>query len=135
MCNIIIFNPHATTKFWIWRRCALYQRCNHWNCWLRSSEPVVHRCSVKRVFLKISQNSQENRPETCNFIKKETVEQVFSCEFHEIFKNTFFHRTHLVAASRISFRDKIRGEKNVFCRFHVLLLFFFSCYNMYACVS
>ena len=26
----------------------------------------------------------------CNFIKKETVVQVFSCEFCEIFTNTFF---------------------------------------------
>ena len=28
--------------------------------------------------------------EACNFIKKEIVAQVFSCEFCEIFKNTFF---------------------------------------------
>ena len=28
--------------------------------------------------------------QACNFIKKETVAQVFSCEFCEIFKNTFF---------------------------------------------
>ena len=30
------------------------------------------------------------RPEACNFIKKETLAQVFSCEFCEIFKNNFF---------------------------------------------
>ena len=29
------------------------------------------------------------RPETCNFIKKETLAQVFSCEFCKIVKNTF----------------------------------------------
>ena len=29
-------------------------------------------------------------PEVCNFIKKETLAQVFSCEFCEISKNTFF---------------------------------------------
>ena len=28
--------------------------------------------------------------EACNFIKKETLAQVFSCEFCEISKNTFF---------------------------------------------
>ena len=28
--------------------------------------------------------------EACNFIKKETLVQVFSCEFSEIFKNIFF---------------------------------------------
>ena len=30
------------------------------------------------------------RPEACNFIKQETLAQVFSCEFCEISKNTFF---------------------------------------------
>ena len=39
------------------------------------------------------------RPETYNVIKKETLAQVFSFEFCEIFKNTFFYRTALVAAS------------------------------------
>ena len=29
----------------------------------------------------------------CNFIKKVTPTQVFSCEFYEIFKNIFFYRT------------------------------------------
>ena len=49
---------------------------------------VVQRISVKKVFLEISQNSQEN-----------TCAQAFSCEFCEISKNTFFHKTRLVAAS------------------------------------
>ena len=31
-----------------------------------------------------------NEPQACNFIKKETLAQVFSCEFCEISKNTFF---------------------------------------------
>ena len=35
----------------------------------------------------------------CNFIKGETLAQVFSCEFCEISKNTFFYRAPLVAAS------------------------------------
>ena len=30
------------------------------------------------------------RPKACNFIKKETLAQVFCCEFCEISKNTFF---------------------------------------------
>ena len=34
-----------------------------------------------------------------NFIKKESLTQVFSCEFCEISKNTFFYRTSLVAFS------------------------------------
>ena len=52
------------------------------------AKAVVQRCSVKKVFLEISQNSQEN-----------TYSQVFSCEFCVISKNTFFHRTPPVAAS------------------------------------
>ena len=39
------------------------------------------------------------KKEACNFIKKETLAQVFSCEFSEISKNTFFYRAPLVAAS------------------------------------
>ena len=38
------------------------------------------------------------RPQTCSFIKKETLAQVFSCGFFGISKNTFLHRTPLVAA-------------------------------------
>ena len=34
-----------------------------------------------------------------HFIKKEILAQLFSCEFCEISKNNFFHRTPLVAAS------------------------------------
>ena len=43
-------------------------------------------------------NNIETGPEVCNFIKKETLAQVFSCEFCEISKNAFFHRTPPVAA-------------------------------------
>ena len=70
------------------------------------SEAVSQRRSVKKVFLEVSQNSQEN---TCarvsfliklqvwawNFIKKETLAQVFSNEFWEISKNTFSYRMPL----------------------------------------
>ena len=69
-------------------------------------EEVIQRCFVKKVFLEISQISQEN---TCTrvsfliklpaFIKKENLAQVFSCEFCKVFKNTSLHRTPLVAAS------------------------------------
>ena len=32
----------------------------------------------------------ESQASACNFIKKETMAQVFSCEFCEVVKNTFF---------------------------------------------
>ena len=41
----------------------------------------------------------------CNFIKKETLAQVFSCEFCKISKNIFLHRAFLVAASEESIVD------------------------------
>ena len=65
---------------------------------------------MKKVFLEILQNLQENtcvklsflivtclRPAT--LLKKETLAQVFSCEICEISKNIFSNRTPLVAAS------------------------------------
>ena len=37
-----------------------------------------------------------------DFIKKETLAQVFSCKFCEISKNTFLYRTPLAAASEVT---------------------------------
>ena len=57
------------------------------------------RSSRPEVFLEISKNSQKNtcarvsfliKLQACNFIKKETLAQVLSCEFWEISKNSFF---------------------------------------------
>ena len=71
-------------------------------------EAVAQRCYVKKLFLEISQNSQENtcarvsfliKLQACDFIKKGTLGQVFSCEFCEISRNTFYDRTPPVAAS------------------------------------
>ena len=65
----------------------------------------------KKVFLNISQVSEENTcakasfliklPEVCNFIKKETLAQVFFCQFYKTFKNTFFTEQLRVTASDI----------------------------------
>ena len=40
-----------------------------------------------------------NFAKACNFIKKETLAHVFSCEFSEISRNTFSYRTPPVDAS------------------------------------
>ena len=58
------------------------------------------RCSIKKIVLK-NLAKQENtcaracfliklQTSACNFIEKDTLGQVFSCEFFEIFKNTLF---------------------------------------------
>ena len=66
---------------------------------LENSEAVVQRCSLKKVFLKISQNSQEN---TCTRVSFSIKLQAQTCEFCEILKNTFFYRAPPVAASENS---------------------------------
>ena len=77
------------------------------------TEAVVRKCSVKNMFLEISQNSQKNtcakvsfliklQPQTCNFIKKEALAELFSCEFCEISMNTFSYRTPPVVVSEVS---------------------------------
>ena len=47
------------------------------------------------------QTLANHRLEACNFIKNEALVQVFSCEFCEIYKNTFYYRTPLVATSGV----------------------------------
>ena len=56
------------------------------------SEKVVQRCSVKKVFIEISEIHRKTPvPEPLYFyIKKESLAQVFSCEFCEISTSTFF---------------------------------------------
>ena len=74
----------CTSKLqFFWRRsfgfCFLYfYEYQSLDAKYKSSRP-----EVKKVFLEISQNSQENtstRPQACNFIKKETLAQVFFCD-------------------------------------------------------
>ena len=75
--------------------------------------------------LKILQNSHEStcvslffnkvaglRPQACNFIKKETLAQVFSCKFCEILKNTFFQVTPPLAGVRKVFALEVFLEKD-----------------------
>ena len=115
---IVIYVCEEYSNFRIWNRhlqsvtLKFSPKC-FWDSWILAyfrfdTEAVVQRCFVKKVFLEISQNSQENtcarvsfsiKLQVCNFIEKETLALVFSCKFHEISKNTFLHRTPLVAAS------------------------------------
>ena len=68
---------------------------------------------MKKGVFKNSQNSQKNtcarvfflirlQPQACNFIKKETLVQVFSGRFCEIVKNTFFTKHLWTTASGCS---------------------------------
>ena len=46
-------------------------------------------------------------------LQKEALTEVFSYEFCQISKNTFFHRIPLAAASVIGFRDEINPIVNL----------------------
>ena len=74
----------------------------------RSSRPEV---SCKKGILRnltkftgkhLCQSLFFNKVAGLNFIKKETLAQVFSSQFRKISKNTFYYRTPLVAASDIT---------------------------------
>ena len=72
-------------------------------CGMWRPEAVAQRCSVKKAFLEISQNSQENICARATFLikffRKETLAQQFSCEFYEISKNSISYRIPPVAAT------------------------------------
>ena len=55
-------------------------------------EAVARRCSVKKMFLNCARVSFLIKLQVLasNFIKEESLAKVFSCEFCEISKNTFF---------------------------------------------
>ena len=62
------------------------------------SEAVVQRCSVKKVFLEIAQNSQENtcardffliKLKACNFIKKSLWHRCFPVNFAKFLRTPF----------------------------------------------
>ena len=69
-----------------------------------SNQKQPPKVFYKKVFLKFSQNSQENtcarasflmklQASACNFIKKETLAQAFSCEFCGISETSFLQNT------------------------------------------
>ena len=76
----------------------------------RSSRPeVFYRKGVLRYFVKftgkhLSRVSFFNK--ACNFIERETLAQVFPCEFCKISKSTFCYRTPTVAASVFNYIKK-----------------------------
>ena len=92
------------------------------------SEAVAQRCFIKIGVLKnfakftgkhLCQNLFFNKAaglRAPTLKKKKALAQVFSCEFCEIYKNIYFYRTHLVAASRLIpdsllfFKTKIKNN-------------------------
>ena len=83
------------------------------------------------VILKLGRSSRPEmfcRPEACNFIKKETLAQVFSCEFFEISKSTFFTE-HLwwLLLTRIREHIKKDNKSHILKLLHSITTCFDSC--------
>ena len=98
---------------------------NHFTQWqvyesVRNKSVRKYKCTEaatggvlqEKAFLEMLQNSQENTcarvsllikflAEACSFIKKKTQAQMFSCEFWEISKNTFFTEHLWATASEV----------------------------------
>ena len=93
--NILVFYSSRIMNWW-----EIIFRFRLWNQFITDTherpfpEAVVRRCSVKN-FAKFTGKHQ------CQsvFSNKVTAAHVLSCEFCEIFKNTFFYRTPMLAAS------------------------------------
>ena len=72
---------------------------SHINFMFHLSEAVTQTCSVRKDVLETcARVSFLIKLQAWGFIKEETLEQVFSCEFREIYKNTFLYKTPPVAA-------------------------------------
>ena len=71
---------HVWHRFWISKKSRWDSKHNECLCW--SSRP---KCSLKKMLWEISQNSQENICAVISFL-------VFSCEYCEIFKNTYLEK-------------------------------------------
>ena len=84
-------------------------------------EPVARRRSVKKISLEVSQNLQESTCVRVFFlitlqvlgrgVRSQTLAQVFSCEFCEVF--SFLYRTPPLAASAIRRNQKASFQPNV----------------------
>ena len=84
--------------------------CQLWEAWLEA-----HRSIRPEVFCKkfVLWNFAKCTGKQSNFIKKETLAQGLSIEFCKISKNTFFHRTPLVAVSVYSLQNTVNLLKMI----------------------
>ena len=88
--NLFVLETSISTFAWIF--CSSMFLFAFW-----SSHPEV---SCKKDVLRyFAEFTGKHLCQSLFFIKKETLGQMFSCKFCEIFKNIFFHSTPPVAAS------------------------------------
>ena len=68
----------------------------------RNKQPPEVLCKKRysQKFQKIYKKKPVPEPQACNLIKKETLTQLFFCEFYKISKNTFFTEHLWTSASK-----------------------------------
>ena len=81
--------PNTDTFYTVWLTCNVSLIAL--DSLLTMTGSSHQRCSIEKSVL---------MPEFCNFIKKEILARVFSCELCEIFKNTFFTEHLWTTASK-----------------------------------
>ena len=86
-------------NLWKQRRTRLFQVTTSSLSFGSSHPKVFCKKDVLSNFAEFTGKQLCLRPETCNFIKKETLALAFSCTLCKISKNTFSYRIPLVAAS------------------------------------
>ena len=102
-----------------------YLTCDFYRLITESIETSTVRVLCRKVLLKISQNSHEStcvvvyfliKLQACNFIKSETPTKVFSSEFWEFLKNSYFveHLRTAAFAARYSDNNALRQSANNF---------------------
>ena len=107
--------PFLTEHLW-WLLLVLQNRC--------SFVFFLNRCSCnildthKKISMLKSLFNTVRSLKACNFNKKETPTQEFSCEYHKIFKNSFFieHLQWLLLSMVEEFLEEFIKEKDLYRR-------------------
>ena len=98
---LLMFLKWYSQKFGnIYRNCKFMRKRFRHSCFPVNiatflKTPFSHNTS-KRLLMKFTGNHYKERTIACNFLEKETMEQVLFREFYEISKSTFFTE-HLLA--------------------------------------
>ena len=80
--------------------------CSYYEIFKFPRKPVIK----VRFHIKAVKNFKSLKPQACNFIKKETLAQVLSCDFCHISKNTFSTEHLWATASR---NKEIRSQESI----------------------
>ena len=91
--------------------------------WLLLQEAVAYRCSVKKIFLEISQNSQENTCARISFLIKRLWDGFFPVNFAKFLRTSFLQNTYDGCFCFAKTNKQLNFIENVF-HFFVRWIFF-----------